>query len=358
MFIDTNVYERLDGRPAAAAGAAAGAPAGAADGNPDYLPEVRNRYRGVIPDEQLNDADKTLILDVLHPAYTEENNEFQRGLRTKLAAEQAKPENAQGLVQYFGLYQLKSPGEELDKLYRFIQRRRLVRAIKRGDVNAITRMSRTDFGILSEFIDDEYAARVPFASFHTTTQDRSGRTALPSKYAVFNEKDIAVIKRGVDSTNFLVQKGTAEYLNQFYNFYTGFSPDSPVKKEIRDAMYFYKQDDIVVEEFVLAFEGEDPDGRAVIMAGTPLSRDLNPGGERVYRTLPNNILMDIRDAVLDETYRLPDSLRAILGMITTRATEAGEPTDFTYSSRNMDATVRTDPEIPAGPQINPPPSRP
>lgn len=341
MFIDTNIYERLDGP----------------GDNPDYLPEIRNRYRGVIPDDQLKDADKNLVLDVLHPAYTIENNEFQRGLRTKLAAEQALPENANGLVNYFGVYQLKSPGEELDKLYRFIQRRRLVRAIKRGDVNAITRMSRTDFGILSEFIDDEYAARVPFISFHTTTQDRSapGR-ALPSKYAVFTEKDIAVIKRGVDSTNFLVQKGTAEFLNQFYNFYTGFSPDSPVKKEIRDAMYFYKQDDIVVEEFVLAFEGEDPDGRAVIMAGTPLSRDLNPGGERVYRTLPNNILMDIRDSVLDETYRLPDSLRSILGMITSRATEAGDPTDFTYSSRNMDATVRSNPEIPAGPQVNPPPS--
>lgn len=353
MFIDTNLYERLDGRVAAA-----GAPAGAADGNPDYQPEILNRYRGVIPDEQLEDKYKTLVLDILHPAYTEENNEFQMGLRTKLAAEQGDAKNVNGLVRYFGLYQLKSPGEELDKLYRFIQRRRLVRAIKRGDVNAITRMSRTDFGILSEFIDDEYAARVPFASFHTTTQDRSGRTALPSKYAVFNEKDIAVIKRGVDSTNFLVQKGTAEYLTQFYNFYTGFSPDSPVKKEIRDAMYFYKQDDIVVEEFVLAFEGEDPDGRAVIMAGTPLSRDLNPGGERVYRTLPNNILMDIRDAVLDETYRLPDSLRAILGMITTRATEAGEPTDFTYTSRDQNATVRTDPEIPAGPQVTPPPSRP
>jgi hypothetical protein len=315
----------------------------------------------VIPDDQLRDDHKSIILDVLNPAYTEENNEFQRGLRTKLQAEKDKAaENPNGLVPYFGLYQLKSPGEELDKLYRFIQRRRLVRAIKRGDVNAITRMSRTDFGILSEFIDDEYAARVPFASFHTTTQDRSGRTALPSKYAVFNEKDIAVIKRGVDSTNFLVQKGTAEFLYQFYNFYTGFSPDSPVKKEIRDAMYFYKQDDIVVEEFVLAFEGEDPDGRAVIMAGTPLSRDLNPGGERVYRTLPNNILMDIRDTVLDETYRLPDSLAAILGIITTRATEAGEPGDFTYSRDNgtgqptMDSTVRTNPVIPAGPQVNPP----
>jgi hypothetical protein len=163
-FIDTNLYERLDGPGT----------------NPDYLPEARNRYRGVLDDAKLKDEDNTLILEILHPAYTIENNEYQIGLRTKLDKE--KQAHANGLVPYFGLYQLKSPGEELDKLYRFIQRRRLVRAIKRGDVNAITRMSRTDFGILSEFIDDEYAARVPFVSYHTKAQDRSARTALPSRY--------------------------------------------------------------------------------------------------------------------------------------------------------------------------------
>jgi hypothetical protein len=320
MFIDTNMYER---RRAA-----------------DFVTEFRNKYRGVVPDEQLDMADMTLQYDVLNPQYTIEGHEYQFGLKSDLSGE---PQDAEHRVKYFGLYQLKSPGEELDKLYRFIQRRRLVNAIKRGDVNAVVRMSRTDFGILAEFIDDEYAARVPLVSFHSTTQDRSSRTALPSRFAVFHEDDIATLKRGIDSTNFLVQKGTAEFLIHFYNFYTGFEDIDPVKREIRDAMYFYKQDDIVVEEFVLAFEGENPDGRAVIMAGTPLSRDLNPGGERVYRTLPVNIIKDIRDAVLDETARLPQSLQYILGMITVRATAASS--DTTYTSRNTSVEVRRDPNL-------------
>lgn len=329
MFIDTNTYERVKGS--------------------DFVTDKRNRYQGVIADERLKPADETLMYDIVNPTYTVEGHEYLHGMESNLPKDNGKT------ILYFGLYQLKSPGEELDKLYRFIQRRKLVRAIKRGDVNTITRMSRSDFGVLSEFIDDEYAIHVPFVSFHTTTQDRSSKQALPSKFAVFNENDIAVIKRGIDSSNFLVQKGTAEFLIYFYNFYTGFAADHPVKREIRDAMYFYKQDDIVVEEFVLAFEGENPDGRGVIMAGTPLSRDLNPGGERVYRTLPDPILMDIRDAVLDETTRLPEGLRAILGMITVRATEASA--DTTYTSRDMSATVRNAPGIPAGDGVTPPSTR-
>jgi hypothetical protein len=325
MFIDTNIYERKK--------------------ELDFVTDMRNRYRGVLPDAQLQDIHKNLPYEVINPTYTVEGHEYQMGMKSRLAGEDPNQ-----LIRYFGMYQLKSPGEELDKLYRFIQRRRLVRAIKRGDVNTITRMSRTDFGIMSEFIDDEYAVRVPFVSRHTTTQDRASRSALPSKFAVFNDKDIAVIKRGIDSTNFLVQKGTAEYLIQFYNFYTGFNADSPVKREIRDAMYFYKQDDIVVEEFVLAFEGENPDGRAVIMAGTPLSSELNPGGERVYRTLPDSILMDIRDAVLDETTRLPAELRAILGLITTRATEASRSTTWEGDR------VRVDTPSPNDSDRNPNPS--
>lgn len=326
-YIDTNVYERRR--------------------DIDYTSVLLNKYKGVIPDDELDDADKTLQYDILNPAYTVETNEYQMGMISNRDDERGT------LIQYFGLYQMKSPGEELDKLYRFIQRRRLVRAIKRGDVNAIIRLSRADFGVLSEFIDAEYGARVPFVSFHTTAGDPSARTALPSPFAIFDEDDIAVIKRGIDSTNFLVQKGTAEYLIHFYNFYTGFSADDPAKREIRDAMYFYKQDDIAVEEFVLAFEGENPDGRAVIMAGTPLSRDLNPGGERVYRTLPNNILKDIRDAVLDETQRLPESLRAILGLITVRATDADA--NLTYESGGESATVRGTPTSPSGPSSVTPP---
>ena len=332
MFIDTNVYTR--------------------DKSLDFVTEMRNRYRGVIPDERLKMEDETLQYDIINPRYNVQGHEYQMGLISKLPGEQPAAGAAAVPVRFYGIYQLKSPGEELDKLYRFIQRRRLVRAIKRGDVNTITRMSRSDFGILSEFIDDEYAARVPFASFHTIDQDRSSRTAVPSKFAIFNDADIAVIKRGIDSTNFLVQKGTCEFLINFYNFYTGFNADHSVKREIRDAMYFYKQDDIAVEEFVLAFEGENPDGRSVIMAGTSLSRDLNPGGERVYRTLPDNILMDIRDAVLDETTRLPDALRAILGMITVRATEASANPN--YTSRDMSATVRNAPNRPEGTTVTPP----
>jgi hypothetical protein len=88
----------------------------------------------------------------------------------------------------------------------------------------------------------------------------------------------------------------------------------------------------------------------VIMAGTPLSRELNPGGERVYRTLPDSILMDIRDAVLDETTRLPAELRAILGLITTRATEASRSTTWEGDR------VRTDTPSPNDSDRNPNPS--
>jgi hypothetical protein len=115
-FIDVNVYERIKGK--------------------DYTAELLNRYKGVIPDERLNDADQTLQYDVLNHMYTVEGHEYQPGMISNKEDERGQ------LIQYFGLYQIKSPGEELDKLYRFIQRRRLVRAIKRGDVNSIIRLSR------------------------------------------------------------------------------------------------------------------------------------------------------------------------------------------------------------------------
>lgn len=307
QFIDTNIYERV--YPA----------------DSDYSFIDIPRYRGAIPEERLaayTSASDVVRYQILNPCYTIANNEYQLGVRSMLPGELSSGATSQ-IVRYYGLYQWKSPGEELDKLYRFIQRERLVAAIRRDDVNAVTRMSRTDFGILSEFIDHEYAARVPFMSFHwNNCTSTSFENRVPSEFAIFDEEDIDTIKRGIDSTNFLVQKGTAEFIIRFYNSYTGFEASDAVKREIRDAMYFYKQDDIVVEEFVLAFEGENPDGRAVIMAGTPLSGDLNPGGERVYRTLPDPILMDIRDAVLDETERLPENLRSILGLIGNRAHSA------------------------------------
>jgi hypothetical protein len=315
-FIDTNTFERAS--------------------DADYTMEMLNRYKGVIADDKLNAADNNYPMNVLKSDYTVEKYEYQMGLKSNAAAERFADTNK--LVRYYGMYQTKSPGEELNKLYRLIRRAQLVKDIKRGDINTITNMTRSEFGIMSELVDDEWPGRVPFLSFHTTSANRANRDAKPSKDAVFNEENIQTIKRGIDSKNFLVQKGCAEFLIHFYNFYTGFNANHAVKKEIRDAMYFYKQDDIAVEEFVLAFEGENPDGRAVIMAGTELSGDLNPGGERVYRTLPEPIVKDIRDAVINETDKLPEALKAILGLITARAVAADE--DLTYTRGDDSAAVR------------------
>lgn len=318
-FVDTNIYTRAK--------------------LTDFQAVNWNRYKGVVPDSELLDKDKDQIEFVLNPKYTPAAFEYQHGLDSQIEKK---------LVSFFGIYQLKSPGEELEKLYGFIQRRKLVRAIKRGDVNAITKLSRADFTILSDIVDDEYALRVPLMSFHSDTANRESRTAVPSRYAVFNADDVRVIKRGIDNSNFLVQKGTADYLKRFYDFYNGFKKDEPVKKEIRDAMYFYKQDDIAVEEFVLAFEGENPDGRSVILAGTDLSSDINPGGERVFRTLPVGILKDIRDAVLGEIEKLPDELKGILGILSTRASRAGSTLEYDPKAEAPTASVREKPVVPPG----------
>lgn len=322
-YIDTNIYERWRSADAADA---------ANKDKVDFIPHNWHRYEGILPDKELEKEQPDQIKYILNPNY-KPDFEYKFGMDSSVEKRR---------IRYWGMYQIKSPGEELNKLYQFIQRGKLVKAIKRGDVNAITKLSRSDFGILSELIDDEYSITIPFQSFHTTVDRMTTPTeAKPSRYAVFNAEDIKVIKRGIDSTNFLVQKGTAEYLNEFYNFYRGFKHTDAVKKEIRDAMYFYKQDDIAVEEFVLAFEGENPDGRTVIRAGTDLSHDINPGGERVYRTLPVGILKDIRDAVLGEIENLPDELIGILGIIRSRAVGAGK--DLTYE-RKVNKAGATDKE--------------
>lgn len=380
-FIDTNVYERIRNITFANGAGNLG----------DYERVPVNRYRGVLPEEVISDtpfdgSGEWYYMYRINPAYQIQTHEYQPGLYSNLAGHrtgtgaggESLPVRGTDIVRYYGLYQIKSPGEELNKLYRIIQRGRLVRAIRRGDANAIIRMSRADFGIMSEFIDDEFPARVPFLSLHYSTQEdpiSTQQNAVPSDFAIFDGDDVSTIAEGINSSNFLVQKGTAEFLIRFYNFYTGLPRGNiygdpaatasatrgtasgsanagKAKQEIRDAMYFYKQDDIVVEEFVLAFEGENPDGRAVIMAGTQLSSDINPGGERVYRTLPQAILRDIRDAVLDETARLPESLRAILGMLTVRATDADA--DLRYPVRDTGTPVRTEPGFPDGTSEVPP----
>jgi len=154
-------------------------------------------------------------------------------------------------------------------------------------------------------------------------------------------------------------KGTAEFLIRFYNFYDrctdfrtrttktgctdggGYEPNGTYKKEIRDAMYYYIQDDIVVQEFELAFNGENPDGRAVIHAGTNLSMHLNPGGERVYLSLPERIRKDIRDAVWGDYERLPEELKNILGIISARAPR---PNVLTY----YNVMLGLEPRVPWG----------
>jgi hypothetical protein len=237
-------------------------------------------------------------------------------------------------ARFYGIYQLKAPAEELEKLYKMIRRAQLVNAVKKGDVNAVRKMTKSEFTILAEAVDNEWTGYIPFQSFHSVNAEWGER--VPSELAVFDGRDIRVIKAGIDNTNFLVQKGTAEYLIRFYNFYdkctnfqtrgtidkcqgNGYEPMGTYKKEVRDAMYYYIQDDIVVQEFELAFNGENPDGRAVIRAGSDLSMHLNPGGERVYLSLPERIRKDIRDAVWGDYERLPEELKHILGIISTRA---------------------------------------
>jgi len=303
--------------------------------------------------------------EIPHPNYEPSRNEYNRivKLPTEGGANTVRP------ARFYGFYQLKAPSEELEKLYKMIRRDQLVRQIKSGDVNAVRKMTRSEFTILAEAIDAEWRGYIPLQSFHSVAADyKQGEPGyrVPSDLAVFNGRDIRVLKAGIDNSNFLVQKGMAEYLIRFYNFYDrctdfrtrgmrtgcqnglGYEPKGTFKKEIQDALYYYINDAIVVQEFELAFNGENPDGRAVIRAGTDLAMHLNPGGERVYLSLPERIRKDIRDAVWGDYERLPEELKYILGIISTRA-----PRPNVLSYHNV--MLGLEPRIPwgdAGEQLN------
>jgi len=321
----------------------------------DYLIIDRHKYEGAVKqDIESRAKDLTTYMSYLeslpptakykelipHPNYQPNVNEYHRVVRIPTQASgSANPRT----VRFYGFYQLKAPSEELEKLYKYIHRKRLVRAIQGGDVNVIKKLSRSEFTILAESVDNEWVGYVPLQSFHAKLLtggdwDKYGwGYRIPSDLAIFKGKDVRVIKEGINNPNFLVQKGTAEFLIRFYNFYDactefntraprkpcdgagGYEPNGSFKKEIRDSIWYYVQDDIVVQEFELAFNGENPDGRAVIRAGSDLSYHLNPGGERVYLSLPERIRRDIRDAVWGDYERLPEELKSILGIISTRA---------------------------------------
>jgi hypothetical protein len=326
-FIDTNVYERKEDA---------------------MMSKELYRYQGI--DQQVA-GDTSAVYGPIwlsRENYTIPGYEYQKGMYSNL---ERQPDGSRVFIPFYGEYQLKAPSEELDKLYKYCLRDQLVNRIKKGDVTAITRMTRAEFSVLAEVIDDEYILEVPFASFHAdpfaagrqritvfeirgnnVTQNEiwNENTGLPDKYAIFDLKDISVIKKGIESTNFLVQKGTAEFLVRFYNEYAALTAD--VKREVQDALYFYKQDDIIVEEIVLAFEGQNPDGRAVIKVGTRLAEEMNPGGIRVYNSLPIGIRKDIRDAILDEQEQFPEALINILGVIGRRAPSVDERDRLEYQA--------------------------
>jgi hypothetical protein len=326
-FIDTNVYERY--------------------GN-SYTTTQMYIYTGIDERDSADPSDMYGPIQVPKEDYTIQKYEYQKGMYSKIERNQ---DGSPSFVKYFGQYQLKAPSEELDKLYKLCLRDKIVNQIHKGEAEAITRMTRAEFSVLSEFIDDEYVLWVPFASFYAEpfssgkqkikiqvirgnrieeAEIWSSTVGNPGHYAIFHSDDISVIKKGIDSTNFLVQKGTAEFLLRFYNFYPALAAD--VKKEIQDALYFYKQDDIVVEEIVLAFEGQNPDGRAVIKVGTRLAAEMNPGGLRVYKSLPIGIRKDIRDAIINEQEEFPEALINILGVIGRRAPSVDERDRLDYQS--------------------------
>jgi len=337
-FIDTHVYRRVGGETDDSTFKTVA----------DYYVQDRHKYEGAVdPDVEarykgdqeyrgyLSNLPSTARYreSIPNPSYDQTVNEYSRVQRLPTVGQG----NALRPARFYGFYQLKAPAEELEKLYKMIRRRQLVKSIRQGDVNIIKQMSRSDFTILSEAVDNEWRGYIPFQSFYSNVENYGSGTKIPGKLAIFTGKDVRVIKEGINNPNFLVQKGTAEFLIRFYNFYDactdfstrttksgctnggGYEPNGTYKKEIRDAMYYYIQDDIVVQEFELAFNGENPDGRAVIRAGSDLSMHLNPGGERVYLSLPDRIRRDIRDAVWGDYERLPEELKDILGIISTRA---------------------------------------
>ncbi len=270
------------------------------DMKPDYnplnpykdpeLPPIR--YSGAYP---VNDEKLLYLMPIANPNYTEDRYEF--------------------FFNSYGMYQKKSPAEELEKLFAFIRREMIVDRIRSGkDADIFAKMSDEDFGFISEKIDDEYMLRIPMLSFFgqdpddtldLKTGDYNSEKAFEiskskfnfieeayTRYPIFNEYHIQVIAQGVANENFIVQKGTAEYLTKFYNYYCNLDEDT--KRDIKDSMYYYKSVDAVIEEVTLAFEAEQLKGRHIIKAGTKLGNELNPGGVRQYKNIPLELRRDVR----------------------------------------------------------------
>ncbi len=271
------------------------------------------------------------VIGVVNPLYTEDRYEYY--------------------YESYGLYQFKSASEELEKLYRMIKREILVKRIKSGkEADIFVTMSRFDFSILATKIDDEFQIRIPMASlfggFNITGAnlnqfyqlyryqdgcinplngyyDSEDMFYLPkggienvcesyNKYPIFREKQIQVIAQGVDNPIFTVQKGTGDFLIRFYNYYI--NVDEGTKRQIRDAMFYYKEDDIVIEEVTLAFEGEDLNGRSAIKVGTRLGNDLNPGGVHQYKLLPVELRRQVRRTLNREVQHFEQEIKNILGV--------------------------------------------
>lgn len=290
------------------------------------LPTFTYDQAGIVPYES---DDLLQIVAIANPIYTEDRYEYY--------------------FRSYGLYQFKSPNEELEKLYRLILREMIVNRIKGGkEADIFVTMPRFNFSILTNKLDYEYILRIPMQSFfgldpeNTINVDNGyfnsdkafvlpkGSAAVTSdsyvKYPMFKEPQIALIQQGVDNPNFIIQKGTAEYLIRFYNFYNNL--ESEIKRDIRDAMYYYKEDDIVVEEVTLAMEAEQPEGRSVIKAGTRLANELNPGGVRQYKNLPVELRKDIRRTINREMQSFEREIANILGV--RRKTSVGESEKLGY----------------------------
>ncbi len=299
-------------------------------------------YPDSIPQQE---QDLLQIISVANPLYTEDRYEYN--------------------FKSWGMYQFKSPSEELEKLYRFILRKRIVNRIKTQNIaDEFVGMTRFEFSILSLPLDYEYVLRIPMSSFFgldpnygadpdfggvdlrngdynpdkafllpkgelLDVSNEDGIQDAYNKYPIFRESQIMYIQQGVDNPNFMVRKGTAEFLIRFYNFYANISDET--KRDIRDAMFYYKKDDIVIEEVVLAIEAEQPQGRAVIKAGSRLGNDLNPGGVRQYRQLlPAELRRDVRRTINREVQSFEREIANILGV--RRKTAVGATDTLGYFS--------------------------
>jgi len=271
--------------------------------NPYRDPELPPiKYSGAYP---VNDEKLIYLMPIANPNYTENRYEF--------------------FFNSYGMYQEKSPAEELKKLYGFIVRDMLVKKVRSGKVTDIfANMTEEEFLFLSNKIDDEYILRIPMLSFFGQDPDdtlnlRNGDynsekafeitkskfnfiKEAHSKYPIFNEYHIPIIAQGVANKNFVVQKGTAEYLTKFYNYYCNL--EDGTKRDIKDAMYYYKSVDVVIEEVTLAFEAEQLKGRHIIKAGTRLANELNPGGVVQYKNIPLELRRDVRRNVNEKLKEL------------------------------------------------------